>query len=186
MSLARHALTIPAILFAGCVTTDTQSNLREKIAPEILAAHESRLVEQFRGGNVVVCESLVIEANLFMFTNNVTLPASKPRRVRNDLFEQLTWSVDDTVELTEKRSGATPAAEIKPRPRRRQAKIDKFRIMVGSTTFIVDDRITVRRLFRAPPTLTAHAKGHVMVIRNGKDSSNFQEVRFVDGRVEAR
>ncbi len=62
----------------------------------------------------------------------------------------------------------------------------KLKVMIGTTAFVVDDQIVVRRLLRAPPTLTAHAKGHVMVIRNGTDASNFEEVRFVDGRAESR
>lgn len=186
MPIARHVLVVPAILLAGCVTTEVEPKQREAIAPEILAEHESRLVKQFQADNTIVCRTLEIEANLFVFNNNVTLPVGQPRRERNDLFEQLTWSVGDQISMRE-RMEAKPGWDSKPRKVTRKRHVnDKFRIMIGTTTFIVDDRITVRRLFRAPPTLTAHAKGHVMVIQNGKEASKYQEVRFSGGQVEAR
>ena len=68
----------------------------------------------------------------------------------------------------------------------KRADYEKFKIMIGSTIFMVDDQVKVRSLLRAAPTLTALASGHVMVIQDGKNASTFQQVRYVDGRVEAR
>ena len=187
MSNARHVLAIPALLLVGCVTTETGKQEQERIDPAILEIHEARLVKRFQGRHVIVCQTLEIEANLFLFTNNVTLPVGEPRRERTDLFEQLTWSAGDRVRLRESTPSAQPGWDVKARTKtRKRSSREKYRIMIDATTFLVDERITVRRLFKAPPTLTAHARGHVMVIENGKAASNYQEVRFVDGRVEAR
>lgn len=174
-----HILALPALFSAGCVTHEVP---KDQVAPALVEMHEARLLKPYQKGATVLCKTLEIEANPILF-HNLALPAGQPRRSGGDGFEDLSWSTRDQPVLRGRMVGAEPGPQVKPHA---APRVDKFRIMIGSTAFVVDSSVRVRRLFRAEPTLTAKAKGHVMVIRNGSDASRFQEVRFAGGRVEAR
>ncbi len=177
MPFARHAVAIPALVLVACTSTDAK---QERLDPALIEHHEENLMKPFRTGHTVVCRRLSVEANPLFF-KHLTFPAGKPRKRGVDGGQELTWSTADRVSIRgpKDRSAQVVIGGVRN-------TVDKFRIMVGSTTFMVDDLVTVRSLNRAAPTLTALASGHVMVIQDGKNASSFQQVRYIDGRIEAR
>jgi len=177
MPFHRHVASISALVLVACTTPEVKPG---RLDPALIDRHEDNLMKAFRTGHTVVCQRLSVEANPLFF-KHLTFPAGTPKKREVDGGRELTWSTADRVNI--RVAGARGPSSIIGGVRN---TVHKFRIMVGTTTFIVDDLITVRSLNRAAPTLTVLASGFVIVIQDDNTASSFQQVRYIDGRIEAR
>ena len=182
-----HALVVPALVFAGCSTPAVQVKLKrpDPQSQKTIADEEKRLIEPFQHGHTVLCRSLDIQANPLFF-KHLTFPAGRPRKGKVDGSELMTWTIDDAVSTRKLGKPLKPYQKLGKGQQHKRRTFEKFKIIIGSTVFMVDDRVTVRSLNRAAPTLTALASGHVMLIQDGKKANTFKQVRYSAGKVAVR
>ena len=183
MCFARPALAVAVLALASCTTTEVEKP--DRVDPALLERHESRLMKAYRAGNTVLCQRLVIDVNPLFF-KHLTFPAGTPTKRTVDGVPEMVWSIQDGVSIRKLGKPIKAYAVLPKGEHKKRRDFEKFKILIGSTVFMVDDQVKVRSLLRAAPTLTALASGHVMVIQDGKNASTFQQVRYADGRVEAR
>lgn len=144
-------------------------------SPEAVSIQIDRLFQPFQAGKTLYCMQLDVEVSA-AFAHRLSFPAAGVPS-RGEGFEQTIWRVTDRVKVRGNRRQSAPLAE----PRRQ-----KFRVVIGTTHFVVDRIVRVKKLLAAPPTLTATASGHVLVIKDATHSEQFQEVQFAEGRIRTR
>lgn len=155
----------------GCVT--------HEVAPEldpVIVEHEARLLAPYGRGATVVCQALTIDVNS-VFYKHLSRPAGQATRIDGEDYEELSWQTHDRVASRSAAVGLNlPLDPV----------VQHFYVKIGETMFVVDREVRIRLLHRAPPTLTALARGTVMVTTDGKTAEYFDQVRYADGQVETK
>ena len=200
MTFPRSALLL-WILFAGCASQDQPEPSPKKQAPDPrVQVAEAQLIAAYGASKRhVACQRLFVEANA-PFMHNLGLPGGEPAQAEGPGYKDKTWKAGSEVVL--RRPG-----EVKEKRKARSdgRTLQRITLTVGNTIFLVNEAVTVRCLYRAPPTLTARATGLVMVIDEkgqvlvgdeagrpvfaqpgNQDATTFQEVRFEAGQVRAK
>jgi len=174
MTWSRWIITAAALLGgAGCVTNEAEP------APDgsrsLISVHRERLLKPFQNGQTFFCRSLDVQVSA-PFVNSLALPAGgTPARGAD--FEVIEWKAGDPVRTRAQKTQSAPLAE--PRPR-------KFHVLIGTSHFVVDKIVRVKKLMSAAPTLTVTAAGHVLVLKDAKQVETCQEVHFAEGRMRSR
>ena len=176
----RVFLATLAVLLGGCAAESTHRVASARDTKLLIAEHEKRLLRPFEVGNTVICDTLGIQVNP-VFYRHVTRPAGRGRTVTNEDFKEMSWHTSDRISFQ-----SAPGGQGADTPHLARAQADFFRLKIGSTWFWVGKQVKIRLLHRAPPTLTAHASGRVVVTNDAKTVDHFDELRFADGRVQSR
>ena len=165
------AAALPLLLASGCVDVA----VKETADPKLIERHKVRLMRHFDQPYTVHCRTLTVEVNP-IYLRQCTMPAGKPNRRRGQGFEDRSWSIADRVDSQLRRHRRVVERPVGT----------KLQFFIGKTRFVVDTSVRVRSLFKAPPTLTAHATGRVILVVDGKNAKQFEEVRFAEGDVHSR
>ena len=174
MTWNRWTITaLVSLSLQGCVTTTGEDAVKD--ARGLISMHRERLLRPFQNGRTYYCRSLDVQVSA-PFVNSLALPAGGTLSGGGG-FEVTEWKVGDRVRTRAQKSASAPLAE--PRSR-------KFHVVVGTSHFVVDQVVRVKKLMSAPPTLTIKAAGHVLVIKDAKQIETCQEVQFADGQVRSR
>jgi len=175
MTRIRLILTT-SLLFcaAGCVAVGVESKARMSDS-QAIARHYERLLQPFQAGITIYCQRLTVDVSA-AFANRLAFPAGGSQS-RGKGLEQIVWNATDRVKIRARKG--RPGSLAEPREQ-------KFHVVIGTSHFVVDELIRVKKLLSAAPTLTATAAGHVLVLKDAKQIERYQEVRFAQGRMRTR
>jgi hypothetical protein len=163
------------LVVVGCVTNAPAPEKATKLDAETVTRHMDRLLVPFQKGTTIYCQKLTVEVSA-AFAYQCGFPAGGTKE-QGEGYEQVVWQLNDEVKIRPKKGESAPLAE---------SRKQKFHVVIGTNHFVVDRFVRLKKLLVAPPTLTAMAAGHVLVVRDAKHIDKYQELQFADGRVRAR
>ncbi len=162
------------LLLVACVT-DSPAPKATKLDEQTVTGHMDRLLVPFQKGTTIYCKTLTVEVSA-AFAYQLGFPAGGAKE-QGEGYEQVVWKLSDEVTIRPNQGESAPLAE---------SRKQKFHVVIGTSHFVVDRFVRLKKLLVAPPTLTAKAAGHVLVVRDAKHIDKYQELEFAAGRVRAR
>ena len=174
------SLVLVCTCLGGCVTTAV--SVPKKSLPAEVAVAEKDLLAPLRPKNIVIANDVLVQVSPNFF-NKVTRPSGGVRR-RTEHAEEIVWDVRRPIKMREKGDHRPPGA-----PTNSAAAVGRpeLKFVIEGTMFLVTNKLHMRILHRAPPTLLIAAKGDVRLLTDkAANEQRFEELRFDQGRVKGK
>lgn len=172
----------PLVLLGSCLGgCQTSAETPPLVPPELVKA-EDDLLKPLRARNIVIADRVLMQISSNFYTK-IGRPPGGTRQAASDA-DEVVWSVRDPV-LT-RRQGA-PGAPGTRGDATVPVGVSELEFVIEGTVFLVTDKLRLRILHNAPPTLQVSATGDVRLLtERAMQEKHFDELRFDQGKVYGR
>ncbi len=163
----------------GCQTTTTQPRMS---TPEELVKAEDDLLKPLKSRNIVIADRVLVQISPNFYAK-IGRPPGGVRKSGGDA-DEIVWSVRNPV------ATRLQGDHSKPGTRGNTATpvgVSEMEFVIEGTIFLVTDRLRMRVLHDAPPTLQISATGDVRLLtERAMKEQHFVELRFNQGKVHGK
>lgn len=179
----RHALSLTLLGFVGfglpgCQTTSAGM----PSTPAEIVKAEDDLLKPLRARNIIIADQILMQISP-NFYNKIGRPPGGVRQSGGNA-DEIVWSVRDPVKTRAQGEHARPGTGGNVAV---PVGVAEMEFVIEGTIFLVTDKLRMRVLHSAPPTLQISATGDVRLLtERAMKEQLFLELRINQGKVQGR
>ena len=162
----------------GCTTSKQPS----MATPAELVKAEDDLLKPLRSRSIVIAERVLMQISPNFYAK-IGRPPGGVRQPGSDA-DEIVWSVRNPVVTRQQGDHSRPGTRGNTAV---PVGVSEMEFVIEGTIFLVTDRLRIRVLHNAPPTLQISATGDVRLLtERAAKEQRFVELRFNQGKVHGK